>query len=575
MKKKIFLVIAIMAVLACIFAISTSAAVSAPVKPNIGVDFGAVTTIGGFTPPSQLFVNTDERVLLTDGNGNYVTYPTYYITKDSTTFDVDFENLNNAQSIQYSKASIVMLEVPNGITTMTNQYFAYLNFENLLSCQIPGSVTNYGSGLFWKNAKTKIVEFLDGTEYVTMGNEMFGGNNHSSYGGDRGTVVEYVKFPNNLTSIGNSTFYKVSNNMTIILGENLTSVGTGFIRVCGWKSNVVSIYTSSNFFGDGTAMTANPFQGFNGEWNGNALRLAIFYTGDEDQAQAFIAKGAAVESGVMYDEGRYQLVSADDYNPTTHTPPQKSGGKWGSMVMVYGVSVCDAFYDDHNLGGVNSCTQDASCSRTGCDYSVESTFTEHNVVKTLAYPNGFDNAGVYNCYCTNATYCQTANPSEYAKDVEKAAIITFKGYSTPENATFKGVSAGFDVNREALILYNDLNETDATLTIFMVNSKSNGVNIEKILEGDTLELAQGVKGVNVQIDATSYSNINISARGFDDSTEEGSYYTFNFIMAMAVKTEDGVHYIQSGLKDTENTTVEIGGIDFNVVTADGVYSSGV
>ena len=40
MKKKIFLVIAIMAVLACIFAISTSAAVSAPVKPNIGVDFG-------------------------------------------------------------------------------------------------------------------------------------------------------------------------------------------------------------------------------------------------------------------------------------------------------------------------------------------------------------------------------------------------------------------------------------------------------------------------------------------------------------------------------------------------------
>lgn len=574
MKKKVFLVIAIMAMLACIFAISASAAVSAPAKPDIGVDFGEVTTIKGFTAPSQLFVNTDERVLLTDGNGNYATYPTYYITKDSTTFDVDFENLNNAQSIQYSKASIVMLEVPNGITTMTNQYFAYLNFENLLSCQIPGSVTNYGSGLFWKNAKTKIVEFLDGITPVTIGNEMFGGNNHSSYGGDRGVVVEYVKFPNNLTSIGNSTFYRVSNNLTIILGENLTSLGSSFIRASGWQNNVISIYASSNFFGDGIAMTANPFSSFNSQWNGNATRLAIFFTGTEAEAQAFINKGYTAQSGVVFDEGRYQLVNADVYDASKHTPPQKTGGQWGSLVMVYGVSTCDAFYGQHNLGGVNSCMQNATCSR-GCGYEIKSTFTEHSIVKTLAYPNGFDNAGVYNCYCANADYCKTDNPSEYAKNAEKDAIITFAGYSTPENANYKGVSAGFDINKDALAIYNELNEIDATLTIFLVNSKIGDADISKIFDGDTLELADGVKGVNVQIDATSYSHISISARGFDDSTAEGSFYTFNFIMAMAVKTEDGIHYIQSGLKDGSNATVEIEGVEFNVVTAEGVYNQGI
>ena len=67
----------------------------------------------------------------------------------------------------------------------------------------------------------------------------------------------------------------------------------------------------------------------------------------------------------------------------------------------------------------------------------------------------------------------------------------------------------------------------------------------------------------------------ISARGFDDSTAEGSFYTFNFIMAMAVKTEDGIHYIQSGLKDASNATIEIEGVEFNVVTAEGVYNQGI
>ena len=568
MKRKMLFTLALVVALVALLAISASAAATAPQKPTLDVDFGNVTTISGFTPPSQQFVGTTQRVLLVDDNGNYVTYPTYYITKDSTTFDVDFNNLNTATGITYSKASVVMLEVPYGITTMTNQYFAYLNFEQLLSCQIPGSVTNYGSGLFWKNAKTKIVEFLDGIDPVTMGNEMFGGNNHSSYGGDRGVVVEYVKFPNNLTSIGNSTFYKVSTNAVIILGEDLQSVGTGFIRASGWTNNVISIYASSKFFGNEVEMQKSTFQGFNGQWNGSALRLAIFFTGTASEAQAFIDKGYAAESGIVFDEGRYQLVSANDYDATTHKPPQISGGKWGSLVMVYGVSTCDAFYDNHNLGEVDSCMQGASCSR-GCGYELKPEFTEHKVVKTLAYPNGFDKAGVYNCYCANADYCKTGNSSEYAKDVEKAAIITFKGYSIPETQGVKGINAGFKIDKELLDEYNDINKDGASLTLFMVNS----AKIDKILDGETLELASGVKGINVKITSTNYTDIGVEVRGFDNSSDEGNYYTLNLITAIAVKTESGIHYVQAGLKTVANTTQSVGGVIFNTVSADKVYSA--
>ena len=89
MKKRLFFVLCI-AVCAMLFAIAVSAASVVPQKPTLDVDFGAVTTIPEFTPPSELYKTTTERVLLVDGEGNYVTYPTYYVTKDSTTFDFDF-----------------------------------------------------------------------------------------------------------------------------------------------------------------------------------------------------------------------------------------------------------------------------------------------------------------------------------------------------------------------------------------------------------------------------------------------------------------------------------------------------
>lgn len=564
MKKKVFLVIAIMAIFACIFAISASAAVSAPVKPDIGVDFGEVTTIKGFTAPSQLFVNTDERVLLTDGNGNYVTYPTYYITKDSTTFAYDFSKLNGAQSVQYDQHSIVMLEIPDGITALSDSYFSKDKFKSILSIQIPGSVTTFGKSLFNVNKTVKIIEFLDGTTPVTFGDGWFG----ADWSGGVNNL-QYIKFPNNLVSIGNSPFSKMyAQNKTVILGANLASFGSNMFNESFTGTSVAHVYASPEFFKTAD-MVQNLFGGISNHNSAN-VKAVLYFTGNKTQAEAFISKVQAADPTYqLFKEGNYKLLSAEEFNPATDVPTNKGG-----FTLVYGVSACDAFYNGHDLGNLNSCMQNATCSR-GCGYEIKSTFTEHSIVKTLAYPNGFDNAGVYNCYCANADYCKTANPSEYAKNAEKDAIITFAGYSTPENADYKGVSAGFDINKDALAIYNELNEIDATLTIFLVNSKIGDVDISKIFDGDTLELADGVKGINVQIDATSYSHISISARGFDDSTAEGSFYTFNFIMAMAVKTEDGIHYIQSGLKDGSNATIEIEGVEFNVVTAEGVYNQGI
>ena len=140
MKKKILLSLALSLLLVCFFVISISA--SAPAKPELDVSFGSVTIIDGFEAPSELFVNTDERVLLVDENGNYVTYPTYYVTKNQTTFDFDFSKLNAAQAIQYTKKSVVMLEIPEGITTISGSYFALAHAHTHSSGQCAEKIRN-------------------------------------------------------------------------------------------------------------------------------------------------------------------------------------------------------------------------------------------------------------------------------------------------------------------------------------------------------------------------------------------------------------------------------------------------
>ena len=157
------------------------------------------------------------------------------------------------------------------------------------------------------------------------------------------------------------------------------------------------------------------------------------------------------------------------------------------------------------------------------------------------------------------------------RDGEEDPIIISKGYSTPENINVKGLNAGFEIKKALLDRYNDLNN-DASFTLFMVNSQIDGQTISKILNGETLELESGVKGVNVKISSVSYTSLSVEVRGFDDSTKEGNFYTLNLITAIAVKTDDGVHYVQAKLQNSANTTVEIDGVEFNIVTANNVYN---
>ena len=157
-----------------------------------------------------------------------------------------------------------------------------------------------------------------------------------------------------------------------------------------------------------------------------------------------------------------------------------------------------------------------------------------------------------------------------AKDVEKDPIIVFKGYSVPEKANYKGINAGFEINKILLALYEKVNSDTVKFNLLMVNSQIGETNITQILNGE--ELAENVKGINIKITSTNYCDIDVSVRGFDDSTETGNFYTLKLITALAVTTKEDTHFVQGALKNSPNTTIDVGGTLFNIVTANNVYN---
>ena len=530
MKKKIFIgFFVLMCVM--ILAVATSAAAPLPQKPELDVNFGDITAIDGFTPPSELYINTDERVLLVDENGNYVTYPTYYVTKDSTTFDFDFSKLNAVQTVQYAKKSVVMLEIPDGVTTISGSYFAGTgNFPVCVSVQFPGSVTSYGASMFSTNTVIEVVEFLDGTEPITMGDAMFGSNWEKG-----ANNIKYVKFPNNLVSIGNNTFGKAKGaSKTIIFGENLKVIGTGFFGESTPNTTDTFLYVSDKFFAEDEVFT-NLF-GNEAPYHGNNLRLTMFYTGTKAQAEAFIAKCVEVQpSGYLWQDGRVKVVSASEYDYSTHKPSSNV-----NITIVYDFGKCDAFYNGvHNTVKQNDCVE--ACTNCGVGVIKHADANAENI--TLTYANGFVNKGSKHIVCTN-------EGCGYDVTLETKPIFETEGYSVPEDGRGE-IAICFIVNKTELNEYEQYVDNEYSYGAF-------AIAYNKIVENGSININDTVKA---EVDK-EYASFEIKLSGFLTDAHKNAQITFgaymtdkngNIIYVIPGTPKDGDDYVYVTYNEIANS----------------------
>ena len=118
MKKKFLLTLTMVLALAFVFAISVFAT-----EITYTADFAQTPEIvEGMPTPTT--ISTTGRVVLKDLTTNtFKTYPTYYILKDQAGFATDYSNLIEKTGGNYTDSSIYMIEIPNGISVITDGYF--------------------------------------------------------------------------------------------------------------------------------------------------------------------------------------------------------------------------------------------------------------------------------------------------------------------------------------------------------------------------------------------------------------------------------------------------------------------
>ena len=146
MKKKILVSLAIIAMLACIFALSVSA--EDKIVSSTSDAYGELCWFDeaiGNTNITQLKDDgTIARTVLTDGNGNYYTIPTTYTLTESyknrgngiagEMFLLSFKEISGKLGFTVTKNSIIRIEFPSDIKFICNGNETLNNCYNMVEC---------------------------------------------------------------------------------------------------------------------------------------------------------------------------------------------------------------------------------------------------------------------------------------------------------------------------------------------------------------------------------------------------------------------------------------------------------
>lgn len=440
MKKKLLLMLALTIIACCILAIGVSAATTD--------EFGTVETSDKIDL-TGMSTDTKARVVLFDGT-EYHTYPSQYIVTNAGDITLNFDKINEAFSKSYSTAnnSVIRIEIPNTVKVIVSGVFNYGKNKNLKEVYFPSDsqVYKWNWGCFEKNSglekinipasmteyngvnhlcrctALKSVTFEEGYSVASLPENFFSGC----------TSLEELIIPNCVTEIKGGAFGGCSNLKKIVLGANVqtmagsmsdcaTSGSVWYLPSTFYDSSVTSVPPSNMFHWAGTQTN-----GVSGNSN-HPKNITFVYTGTKEDALALQARFKAADAATgencvglkrLWDA---TLCSVEEYKELTG----KDVGELGASgyYLVYGYSVCDAFYEGaHAMSNDETATVNSyfeaitigdTCTRNGCGKVV--------VTKTIG------------------------------------AIFTYKGYSYTEAPINGGyaMSQFFSINNENLKEYTD------------------------------------------------------------------------------------------------------------------------
>ena len=395
MKKKIILLLTMVALFTFVFAISVSAASKIPEFTDL-IDVSSEIDITSLEATLQ--DENSSKVLLKDADGNYATYLTKYITifpgnKSMCRFSVDFEALNEATEKEYDMTSIVCIEVPEGVLGL-NDYANIKSWTSLEYIKLPTSLEFIVKEFFKQHPSLKVVDCSQSC-VTTLDTSLFA----------ECKALEVVRFPQGLESMGNVALHNIPTLERVYFPDTFTK-------------------TSSLI-------------------DGKTQNFAIFYTGgtDDDSVRTLFrsmmptsfAPKVVVEvwDPTKDDDYYFNKAQALDLSDDGYIPAGKTQYSNNAVLVVYKYSKCEAFnYGIHNKtetvsyenGFSANGKKTITCTSEGCKYS--DVCEVKPLFETIGYsaPEDIDRGGIVIGYMIN--YDAIA---EYEKATDKA--VSFGVYA--------------------------------------------------------------------------------------------------------------------------------------------------
>ena len=545
MKKKIFLALSVIAVFACIFAISVSA---------------AVTTYDDAPAKEKLTVSTDDVVVFDDG----FTCPSAYIFKDTDTVsagdhtgknglqkDVDFSYINEKTGKSYDVSKIVELDIPEGMKTLNGYGFTRLTIKRI---SIPKTVTTIGGCCFEKCASLEecVFEHTEDSELSSLPAWIFQGCTslkafsfpecitaiNSEYEFSGCTSLTAVYLPSGLTTYTTSgndqksvfwnctKMYFVNEPFTYdnipekpsvyYLPSGLTTMSGELFKKCKnlnetivFPAGVTQI-TNSWAFETGSTSTVK-----NVVFLGDMIKL--------NTSNWKLADGAKIIFANANDTGSSSLESLSGGHTKIYCASETDISKHVVEKTVSTEATCE-----ENKATTSYCF----CGKVIEAKEVEGTKLghSHTIFIDLVYAD-FSKAGYYSYECER---CGNINNDKTAD-----ALLVNKGYSAAEYAE-GGMSIGFKVNEAAVAAYEEIKGETVSYGVFAVLADTIGDNDIFDESGNALA---GV--IAADITDTGYSLISLKMFGISEDQKD-----IDLAMGAYVKTVKGettkYAYLQEG-----------------------------
>ena len=566
MKKKIFLALAVMTMLVCIFAISVNAAT---VKFN-GQEY-EVTTYTDVVAKTKIDVtNTEDVVIFADG----FCCPTAYVFKDQDyvnghnnnhgdgKYAFDFTYINGKTNKEYTFGDILKVDIPQGVVKIGHR--AFQDVTTLVEVSIPSSVTTIEGCTFEKATGLKRCTFEhrenDGLTYLS--DWMF----------SECSSLEALSIPDCVTKIEGKCFARNCTNLTAVyLSKNLVTFTNtdSNSNNAPFRNNTNMYLVNEPFAYDSIPEKPEVYYFPSGLSSENMVNNYFGYCSNLNKVLVFGESVTAMPCNHSFEKsGNETIVFLGDMTKVSAT----SNWPW-STKNIYFANVNDKSAEDVETLSFNSSTQSVFfCHAEGntihlVDPRQSVTIKESNCVDNewknaycfcgaymgeVEIPNSnnggkhdlenatvvsitytdFDKVGIKTFKCEK---CGVANITE-----EAPALFTCLGYSSSESEN-SGIVVGFSTNNKAVSEYKEATGNTLNYGVFAVSQVMLG---DKEIFGEDGKATSGV--ITSDVITHGFIMFDIKIVGFTDAQKD-----MNLAMGAYVAVTDGETTTYSYMQDDQ------------------------